>query len=378
MPKGYSSLAINCGIKDKSLDLGIIHSEKPANAAAFFTTNKIKGAPVLVGKKHINDGLIQTLIVNSKVSNVAMGKKGYEDALYVCKKTAENLNIKTDLIFPSSTGVIGRPLPVDKIVNAITNLKTKLIHPPDFKTFAEAIMTTDTFPKYVSKKIGSSSLIAVAKGAGMIEPNMATMLTYFFTDAEIEAEALRKIFHKAVDNSFNCLSVDSDTSTSDTALILANGLAGRVDLSLFEEKVFEAAIELTKMLAFDAEGATKLFIVDIEGAKDNEQAKKIGKSIINSPLVKTAIYQGDPNWGRIYMAIGKTPDVEIDEEKIELFWGKTPKKYSNDELKSLSEYIKSSREIYLKINLNIKDGISRVYGCDLTEEYVRINAFYTT
>ena len=378
MPEGYKSFSVNCGIKDDTLDLGIIFSEKEASAAAVFTQNKICGAAITVGKEHIKDGKIQAVVVNSKNANVATGERGKQDALGICQSLSDELGIDVSLVLPSSTGVIGRPLAIEKIKAKIKGLKNNLSHPPDFISFARAIMTTDTFPKYVSKKIGDVSLAGVAKGAGMIEPDMATMLSFFFTDAKIEPGVLREMLKKAVDASFNSLSIDTDTSTSDTVMIMANGARGGVDEEAFQSALGDACIELAKMIAYDAEGATKLFIVDVEGAIDDTQAKKIGKSVINSPLVKTAIYQGDPNWGRIYMAIGKTSDVEIKEENIEIFWGIPPKKYENNELALLSEYIKKNREIYLKINLNLKNGKSRVYGCDLTEEYVRINAYYTT
>ncbi|MDH5721093.1 MAG: bifunctional glutamate N-acetyltransferase/amino-acid acetyltransferase ArgJ [Spirochaetia bacterium] len=376
LPVGYKSYAVSCGIKDDTLDLGIIVSEKEASVGAVFTQNKICGAAVVLGRERIKNGKIQAVVVNSKNANVATGERGKQDAEAICRAVSDELDIDASLVFPSSTGVIGRPLPVDKLKDKIKNLKQNLSHRPDFASFTKAIMTTDTFPKYISKKIGNVSLVGVAKGAGMIEPNMATMLAYFFTDAEIDSNTLQKMLNKAVDVSFNSLSIDSDMSTSDTALIMANGICGEVDETLFQNALTESAVELAKMIAFDAEGATKLFVVDVEGAADDAQAKKIGKSVINSPLVKTAIYQGDPNWGRIFMAIGKTPDVEVEEEKIEIFWNS--KKYGNDELSELSRYIKENREIYLKINLNLKDGKSRVYGCDLTEEYVRINAYYTT
>lgn len=378
-PKGFRSVSFNAGIKDNSLDLGIVHSEKPANAAAVFTTNKIKGNPVLIGQKHIQKGLIQTLIVNSKNANVATGKEGYEDAMEIVTKVKDELNLeKSSYVFPSSTGVIGRRLPVDKINLVLDNLKAKLPGAFSYGDFARSIMTTDTVPKYLCARIDDAVLIGVAKGAGMIEPNMATMLAYFFTDAEISSTDLNSVLKRAVNLSFNAISIDSDMSTSDTVMVMANGMAGPVSIKKFARVFNKMAVELAKKIVTDGEGVTKLLITDVVGAKNNEEAKKIAKSVINSPLVKTAIYQGDPNWGRIFMAVGKTPDVSVDPEKLKIFWGKPAIHYGDDHLDDLHQYLKNNAELHLKIDLSLGHGSFRAYGCDLTEEYVKINAYYTT
>lgn len=375
IPKGYRTYVANAGIKDKTLDLGVVVSDVTANAAAMFTSNKVKGNPVQVGIKHIKGGKVHAVVVNSKNSNVATGKVGYDDCVRVCKKAAHELNVPVTQIFPSSTGVIGRRLPADKIIDALDSLSAKLID-VDFAGFAEAIMTTDTFPKYASRKIGNATLVGVAKGSGMIEPNMATMLSYFFTDAEIPAVSLKAILKRVVEPTYNSLSIDSDMSTSDTVLLMANGVQGKVPLAAFEKAFREIATELTRMLARDGEGATKLFTVTVKNAATERDAKAVGKSIINSPLVKTAIYKGDPNWGRIFMAVGKTPDVKVDPQKIKIRWG--GKSYSNDELPALSEYLKANEELELEVSLGAGTKSWTVYGCDLTEAYVRINAYYTT
>ena len=377
IPKGFSTYVTSCGIKNNTLDLGIVYSTVVANAAALFTKNKIKGNPLKVGAKHIKNGKLQALVVNSKNSNVATGIEGYKHCVQVCEKVANELEIKKEDVFPSSTGVIKVLLPVDKILKSLDQLKEKLITPPNFENFAEAIMTTDTHAKYISKKCGEAVIVCVAKGAGMIEPNMATMLAYFFTDAKISSKTLKKILKKVVSKTFNSLSIDGDTSTSDTVAIMANGLAGKVDLSLFEQTLFELALEATRWIARDGEGATKLFIVTIDHAKNQKEAYKMSKSVINSPLVKTAIYQGDPNWGRLYMAIGKT-NSKIKEEKIRLFWGKEKIEFLMNETDKLSKYLQENEEIILTIDLGIGKGSWTSYGCDLTEEYVKINAFYTT
>ncbi len=380
IPKGFQTFVSNCGIKDDSLDLGVVFSETEATAAALFTQNVFVGEPVKIGRNHIQDGRLQAIVVNSKNANVATGKDGYESAMQVCQKVAQEMEIETGLVLPSSTGVIGRPLPAGKIIEALHQLPQKL-KPASFEEFAQAIMTTDTFPKFVSAQIGSAKLVGVAKGSGMIEPNMATMLSYFFTDAQLSPAFLKSALKEAANVSFNNLSVDSDTSTSDTLAILANGLAGPVDESEFLEALKNLSIELTKMLARDGEGATKLFIVDIAGARDARQARGVGKSIINSPLVKTMIYQGDPNWGRIVMAVGKTPglgDVPADREELKIHWGENREIPANGPIDILENYLKENETLHLTVDLEMGDATGRFYGCDLTEEYVRINAYYTT
>ena len=376
-PLGYSTYVTNCGIKDKTLDLGVVYSMVETNAAAVFTKSEILGKPLIVGKKNIKNGKIQSVIVNSKNANVATGKEGLDIAQKICDGLAKGLNIKPGLVFPSSTGVIGRRLPYEKVLKKVEKISMALKEPPDFKQFARSIMTTDTFPKFISVIIDNVTLVGVAKGSGMIEPNMATMLSYFFTDAQISAPQLRAMLKRVVAKTFNCLSVDTDTSTSDTVLIMANGIAGKVNLKKFETAFLTMAKQLTKWLAFDGEGATKLFEVEVKGARNEKEARAISKSIINSPLVKTAIYKGDPNWGRITMAIGKT-GIKVKEEKIELLWGNTPKKFKDADLARLSKYLKSNTELKLTVKLNLGRASATAYGCDLTEEYVKINAYYTT
>ncbi|MDH4262946.1 MAG: bifunctional glutamate N-acetyltransferase/amino-acid acetyltransferase ArgJ [Spirochaetia bacterium] len=377
-PEGFYSYHTSCGIKDESLDLGVIYSENPSTASALFTQNAFVGEPIKIGRNIIKNGSLQAIVVNSKNSNVATGLQGHENSLKICKKIASEMKINEDLVLPSSTGVIGRPLPVEKIINGLNNLKTKLVKPADFIGFATAIMTTDTFPKFVSAKLGNASIVGVAKGSGMIEPNMATMLAYFFTDAQINAHALHRILRACASKSFNCLSVDSDTSTSDTLAIMANGLAGEVNVVEFENTLEMLCTDLTKMIARDGEGATKLFTVDVINADIFDSARKIGKSIINSPLVKTMIYKGDPNWGRIYMAVGKTKNVHLDEPNMKIQWGKDRLLDSNSPISELHKYLTENEEIHLTVDLGTGTESCRVYGCDLTEEYVRINAYYTT
>ncbi len=378
LPEGFKTYSTSCGIKDNTLDLGVVYSDTVCQAAALFTKNKIQGNPIKIGKKHIQNGRLQSVVVNSKNANVATGRDGLLNSMEICRKVANELSIPVHFVFPSSTGIIKVGLPIDKIKNSLTDLKNKLVTPPNFSLFAKSIMTTDTFPKFTASKCGSANIVGIAKGAGMIEPNMATMLAYFFTDAFIPHKKLKKILSYVTSLTFNSLSVDTDMSTSDTVLALANGKKGKVDLNEFQDVLLQMATQLTKWIASDGEGATKLFITDVIGAKNNKEAFCIAKSIINSPLVKTAIYKGDPNWGRIYMAIGKVMNANIIENKIRLYWGEKKIEYSETQLKKLSQYLRKSKEVYLTVDMNIGKGKWRVYGCDLTEEYVRINSLYST
>jgi len=379
-PQGYATYITNCKIKDDTTDLGVVVSEVPATAAALFTKNQLPGEPIKVGREHIKNKSLRAVVVNSKNANVATGKEGYDASMATCEKVAEQIGCSVQQVLPSSTGVIGRRLPVENILGALENLEGKLKSPGDFTEFATAIMTTDTFPKWASRKVGNGVIVGVAKGSGMIEPDMATMLSYFFTDLFVPAEKLDQILRRVAEKTFNSLSVDSDMSTSDTLAIMANGLAGEVDLDQFEQAVLEVAVELTRLLARDGEGATKLFVVDVVGAADDESAKKIAKSIINSPLIKTMIYQGDPNWGRIYMAVGKTPGLVLpgNRDQIGIFWGEGGKISKDAPLEQLTEYLQSNEELLLTVDMQMGQGSSRVYGCDYTEEYVKINAYYTT
>jgi glutamate N-acetyltransferase/amino-acid N-acetyltransferase len=379
-PQGFLSLAKNVGIKDDTLDLTVIFSKVRARAAAVFTRNRFPGAPVIVGKKHIADGFAQALVINSKNANVAMGKKGIANAIETCRIVARELGINPYDVLPFSTGVIGRPLPMDKIRAGLRGISGEL-KPGKLKLAAQAIMTTDMYPKYVFAKVGPAVLAGIAKGAGMIEPNMATMLVYLITDAELPKATLRPMLRRAVDCTFNCLSIDTDTSTSDTVVLMANGLAGKVNLRQFEDALSHVCEFLTREIARNGEGVTKLIVVDVTGARTDAQAKHVAKSVANSPLVKTAVYGCDPNWGRVIMAIGKTFDPAIDPAKVTVRFGKTSvfRKGSPVEcdLDALRQYLGQS-EVMIGADLGIGKGRSRVWGCDLTEGYIKENAYYTT
>jgi glutamate N-acetyltransferase / amino-acid N-acetyltransferase len=379
-PQGFLSLAKNVGIKDSTLDLTVIFSTVRARAAAMFTRNRFPGAPVIIGKKHIADGYAQALVINSKNANVAMGTQGIDNAIETCRIVGEELDISPYDVLPFSTGVIGRPLPMDKIRAGLRGIRSDL-KPDNLKIAAEAIMTTDSYPKYISVKVGKATIAGIAKGAGMIEPNMATMLVYLMTDAELPRGELRPMLRRVVDRTFNCMSIDTDTSTSDTVVLMANGLAGKVRLGQFEKGLLQVCEYLTKEIARNGEGVTKLITVDVSGAKNSAQARHVAKSVVNSPLVKTAVYGCDPNWGRVIMAVGKTFDPAVDPAKVTINFGGTNvfKKGSpvDSDLDALRQYL-GQPEVTIGVNLGIGKAGARVWGCDLTEGYIKENAYYTT
>ena len=379
-PQGFLSLAKNVGIKDSTLDLTVIYSTVRARAAAMFTRNRFPGAPVTIGKKHIADGFAQALVINSKNANVAMGKQGTDNAIETCRIVGKELGISPYDVLPFSTGVIGRPLPMEKIRAGLRGIKNEL-KPDNLKIAAEAIMTTDMYPKYVSVRVGSAVIAGIAKGAGMIEPNMATMLVYLMTDADLPKAALRPMLRRVVDQTFNCMSIDTDTSTSDTVVLMANGLAGKVRFGVFEKGLLEVSEYLTREIARNGEGVTKLIIADVNGARNAAQAKRVAKSVVNSPLVKTAVYGCDPNWGRVIMAVGKTFDAAIDPAKVTIRFGDTNvfKKGApvDCDLEALRQYL-GRPEVTIGVNLGIGRAGVRVWGCDLTEGYIKENAYYTT
>jgi len=351
-----------------------------ARAAAMFTRNRFPGAPVIVGRDHISDGFVQALVINSKNANVAMGQSGIDNATEMCRVVAEELSVNPRDVLPFSTGVIGRPLPMDKIRTGLRGIRDEL-KPNNLELAARAIMTTDRYPKFISRRIGPAIIAGIAKGAGMIEPNMATMLVYLMTDAELPGAALAPMLRGAVNRTFNCMSIDSDTSTSDTAVLMANGLAGPVKLHPFESALNEVCEYLTREIARSGEGATKLIIVDICGARTKAQAKYVAKSIVNSPLVKTAVYGCDPNWGRVIMAVGKTFDESIEPGRVTVAFGdaKVFERGSpvDCNLDALRAYLAQS-EVLIAVYLGIGKASARVWGCDLTEGYIKENAYYTT
>jgi glutamate N-acetyltransferase/amino-acid N-acetyltransferase len=384
---GFSWMGINLGLKDQTLDFGVIASECKCTAAGVFTRNNFPGAPVTVGRENIQNGQLQAIVVNSKIANVATGIDGIEDAKNMCRWTGEALGIDPELVLPSSTGIIGRRLPVEKIHEGCKIIPEKLGSSPEYiDNFARAIMTTDTHPKWCSASIENSTLLGVAKGAGMIEPNMATMLSFFVTDAKISSEQLQTILRRVVNQSFNRISIDSDTSTSDTVVILANGLAGPVDTEIFEKTLRNSSIQLAKEIARDGEGSTKLIELTVSGAKSQEMALQISKSIINSPLVKTAIHGADPNWGRFVMAVGKVFEYPVPLSDLSIHFGTGSQVLTvNAEslnadtvnLDAISELLQN-QEVFLEVVVGDGEFSETVWGCDLTKDYIEENAFYTT
>jgi len=384
---GFNWFGKNIGIKDKTLDFGGILSDLPCQAAGVFTRNSMPGAPVLVGKEHLRNGRLQAVIVNSKNANVATERRGIEDSRKICSLLAANCGIEAEMVLPSSTGVIGRRLPMGIITEGCQTLKQDFGNTAQhIDNFAKSIMTTDTRRKLISAKVGGATILGIAKGAGMIEPNMATMLCYFMTDANISSQQLQPMLGRVVKQTFNRISVDTDTSTSDTVVILSNGLAGSVNPDDFETVLLEMATYLAKEIARDGEGATKLIELVVSGAQTEEQALLTAKTVINSPLVKTAIYGADPNWGRFVMAIGKVFQYSVNIADLRIFFGEGSQRLRIDAeildrndvpLNEISEILKNN-VVHIEVVLGKGPFSERVWGCDLTEEYVKVNAHYTT
>jgi glutamate N-acetyltransferase/amino-acid N-acetyltransferase len=379
-PQGFSGYITNLGIRDTTDDFVFIKSDVPAVADGVFTQSLFAGPSVTVSRRHLQDNQAQGIVVISKNANVANGAVGVADAEEIIQLVAHETGIAAENLAIASTGVIGRRYPIEKIRSGLLGLGNKLTA-ADFSAAARGIMTTDTVPKLAARQVGNAKLVGIAKGVGMIEPNMATLLTFFFTDAAIPANALRSIFRSTIDKTFNCLSIDSDTSTSDSAVILANGLAGEVSENEFAQALQEVAHELTLMVAKDGEGATKIIEVTVDSALNYVQAKRIAKAIVNSPLVKTAIYGADPNWGRVAMAIGKCEnDREINPDNVVIKFDQVqvyPGSSSAADLDKLRQ-IMSQDKVDIHVSLNIGESSATVWGCDLTEGYVEINGKYST
>jgi glutamate N-acetyltransferase/amino-acid N-acetyltransferase len=380
-PQGFLAAAKNIGIKDETLDMTVIYSTVRAHAAAMFTRSRFPGAPVIVGRAHISDGFAQALVVNSKNANVATGQRGIEDAVEMCRLVASELDIDSRDVLPFSTGVIGRHLPMEKIRAGLQGIRDEL-RPNNLELAARAIMTTDMYPKYTSRQVGSAVVAGIAKGAGMIEPNMATMLAYIMTDADLPPQVMRPMLRRVVDRSFNAISIDTDTSTSDTVVLLANGLAGSVHRHTFEEALVEVCEHLAREIARNGEGASKLLTVQVSGAKHVRQAKFVAKAVVNSPLVKTAVYGCDPNWGRVVMAVGKCADErDIEPNLVTIRFGAATVFALGSpvecDLEALRKYL-GQPEVEIGVDLGIGHASARVWGCDLTEGYVKENAYYTT
>lgn len=380
VPTGFRGVAGNMGIKDPEDDFFVVISEVPANVAAVFTQSRFAGPSVLLSRRAGAEGRARGVITLARNANVATGRVGDENAQEIQERVAAAAGVRPTEILIASTGVIGRPYPMDRIRTALRALP-EVFPPADLDRSAAAMMTTDTHPKAVSVRVGNAILTGIAKGVGMIEPNMATMLAWFFTDADLEQPVLDGVFRRVVERTFNALSIDTDTSTSDSAAIFANGLAGPVDPSAFEEALHKVALDLVRMIASDGEGAGKLIEVRMTGARDDAQAKRIAKAVVNSPLVKTAVHGADPNWGRVAMAVGKcSEEYDVLPENVRITFGEVetyPTQATDKTLERAAAHM-AGDEVIIGVDLGIADGSFTVYGCDLTEGYIRINADYTT
>ncbi len=379
MPRGFRCASRNCGLKPEGKDLSVFHSEVPAAAAAVFTRNQFPGAPIILGRELIRKGRLQAIVVNSKISNVGTGDEGLRNARRMGELAAAELGVPADEVLVSSTGVIGRQLPMDRIEAGLRGIAAELQDDP--LRAAEGIMTTDTYPKAISLSVGDATLTIVGKGSGMIAPDMATMLVYILTDAAFDAANLDRMLRDAVADSFNMLSVDTDTSTSDTCAILANGLAGRVDEAVFEPALRAACIRMTEMMARDGEGATKLLRATIEGAHSLAEARKVARSVIDSPLVKTMAFGADPNIGRVLMAVGKCFDCTVDPARTRVWINDTlvfadsrKAAFDEDELRRLL----GGDPVDIRVDLGVGEARATAYGCDLTHGYIDENAAYAS
>ena len=392
---GYKANGLNCGLnsnKDKN-DLGLYISDVPASTAGVYTTNKVKGAPILVTQKHLaaTCGKSRAVIMNSKNANTC-NADGVEKAEAMCELTAKALGLDTNDVLVASTGVIGQILPIEPIAEHIDELAAGLTYDGNERA-ATAIMTTDTVKKEyaVEFELGGKlcRLGGMAKGSGMIHPNMATTLNFITTDAAVSTELIGKALSETVKVTYNCLSVDGDTSTNDTLLLMSNGLAGNeeiteenADYEIFKEALYIVMSELTKMLAKDGEGATKLLECAVSSAPDEDTAIIVAKSVIRSPLLKCAMFGEDANWGRVLCAIGYA-EAEFDINKVDVDFrsnaGVLPVCRSGAGIPFSEDFAKvvlAEEEIFIDVSLNSGDAKAKAWGCDLTYDYVKINGDY--
>jgi len=392
-PKGFLASGIYSGIKKNafSKDLALIFSEAICTAAGVFTTNKIRAACIKISGVHLKNNKAQAIIVNSGNANCCTGEQGFRDAEQTVEVVARALDLKASLVLISSTGVIGKLMPMAKLINHIPALVEQL-NTRKSRNAAEAIMTTDKVVKEaaISFKIGGRKVTigAIAKGSGMIYPNMATMLGFVTTDVAIDVAALKAALKCCVNNTFNCISVDGDTSTNDMVLILANAAAGnkritlnaKADFEKFKNALMQVLLYLAKKIAKDGEGATKLIQVCVKGALNDKDARRAAATVCNSNLVKTAIYGEDANWGRIAAALGRSK-AALKEEKLSIYIDRVKifsKGLPADADEGALKNILSKYEIKITVDLGLgKAGIT-MWTCDLSEEYVRINAKYRT
>lgn len=388
LPKGFRFAGVHCGLRATEpgrLDLALVVSDTPAAAAGVYTQNRVAAAPVQVCKERLPRADARGVVVCSGNANACTGDQGLADARRMAELAAAAVGATPEQFLVASTGVIGRPLPMTVFETGIPAAAKQLgANEGQFDAAARAILTTDTRPKTAARRTGPSAVAGFAKGAAMIGPNMATMLGFVLTDAAARPDDLQAILREAVEGTFNCISVEGHTSTNDTVLILANGsgppLVG-AGLNQFATAVREVCSDLARAIAADAEGAEHLVTIDVEGCRSDAEAKRIAKTIADSALVKTAIYGADPNWGRFVSAAGYA-GVEFAEADLscwmgpfELYRAGTPLPF---DARAASAYLRDNREVHLRLRFTLGEGSCRFYTCDLTPEYVRLNADYTT
>ncbi|MBA4373836.1 MAG: ornithine acetyltransferase [Thermodesulfovibrio sp.] len=390
LPKGYLFSTVEAAVKKPGRqDIALIVSAVEADMAGTFTTNTVKAAPVKLCIRKIASGTGQAIVVNSGNANACTGQQGMKDAREMVSIVSKEAGLDQDLVYISSTGVIGTPLPMERIRQPLKTLAKK-IGTATLDEVAATIMTTDTFPKVVHKKLKicgvSGTISGICKGAGMIAPNMATMLCFILTDFAVDRKTLGAVLKSAVNRSFNRITIDGDMSTNDTVMMMANGLAGNEpinakapDLAKFQKALDEITYELAELVVKDGEGATKLVEVLVKGARNEKDAEKAAFAVANSSLVKTAIYGNDANWGRIICAVGYS-GISFKEEKADIYFNKVKvvkDGLANNKDKEATAELKSKK---IRITVDLKSGKAeaKVLTCDLTEEYIRINAEYRT
>ena len=386
-PCGFLAGATSAGIKyprGTRLDLAILASTAPCRAAGVFTANKVKAAPVLLCQERLHQGRPCAVVVNSGCANASIGQQGMTDAIEMTEIAAAHIGKKPAEVLVASTGVIGMPLAMDRIRAAIPQIK---LTAEGGRDLARAIMTTDTIPKEVAVRAGGFTIGGAAKGSGMIHPDLATLLCFLTTDADVAADFLREALQEAADVSFNMVSIDGDTSTNDTVLILANGLAGGGTISknspqsrVFQNTLNRACIHLARAIARDGEGATRLIEVRVTGAASLADARSAARTIVSSPLVKTAVHGCDPNWGRVLAAAGRS-EAALDPDRLELHIGGIRLVKGGSPVQfPVEEVVKhlGGTDVNINLNLNVGSAEAVAWGCDLSEEYVKINSEYTT
>ncbi len=386
-PGGFTAGATSAGVKNKDKrrpDLGILLSEAPCAAAAVFTTNKVKAAPVLLDMARLKKGTARAVVMNSGCANACTGAKGTADAIEMAELAARHAGVKPEDMLVASTGVIGMMLPMDRIRAAMPRIKLTADGGHDL---ARAIMTTDTVPKEAAVKGDGFIIGGMLKGSGMIHPDMATLLCFLTTDAPVDISFLQRALRRAVDVSFNMLSIDGDGSTNDMALILASGAAGGKTIAqgtprapAFQRALNKLCIYLARETARDGEGATRLIEVRVTGAKSQQDARLAAREVVGSALVKAAVHGSDPNWGRVLAAAGRS-GAAVAAEKMELYLGdnRVVKNGSPVEFdkQKVVKYL-DGKEVLIALDLHLGRGAATAWGCDLSEEYVKINAEYTT